>query len=362
MPYYGTGGDDTLDENSELNFIDYYGNGGRDLLLFGNKTGDPIGLWSVYIEGGTGNDVLSGNISGDELYGGRDNDIAYGNGGDDQVYGGSGDDALTGNDGFDQLSGGFGNDYLSGGNDEDSLDGGFGNDTLDGGSGGRDFIDGGQGFDLVTYESAPGAVGVDLQNSNNNFGDAQGDQFFSIEAFLGTQLADVFSGDALNNQFNASGGDDKLNGRGGNDFIFAGNGTDTVFGGDGNDNIDGEFGNDIIIGGKGNDYMTGGDGNDRFRFLAVTDSSPFAGGRDQIVDFTAGDKIDVAAIDTHANLPGDQKFKLDAGGTFAIGEIRQSEVGGDLILRFNTTGDAAPEISIIVYGVTAPLDAGDFIL
>ena len=82
---------------------------------------------------------------------------------------------------------------------------------------------------------------------------------------------------------------------------------------------------------------------------------------DQITDFAAGDKIDVAAIDAIAG-GGFNAFKLDAGGAFSAGEIRQTVSGGNLLLDFNVDGDATAEMSVVLIGQTAPLSVGDFVL
>ena len=79
----------------------------------------------LHIEGGDGNDVLTGGSKEDILDGGEGNDI---------LDGGKGNDVLDGGEGNDILDGGKGNDVLSGGGGNDELDGGKGNDVLDGGS------------------------------------------------------------------------------------------------------------------------------------------------------------------------------------------------------------------------------------
>ena len=79
----------------------------------------------LHIEGGDGNDVLTGGSKEDILDGGEGNDI---------LDGGKGNDVLSGGGGNDELDGGKGNDVLSGGGGNDELDGGKGNDVLDGGS------------------------------------------------------------------------------------------------------------------------------------------------------------------------------------------------------------------------------------
>lgn len=78
------------------------------------------------VNGGAGNDSLTGGDAGDLLNGGT---------GDDLITGGAGNDKLYGNDGKDRLTGGLGADYLNGGQDNDRLyasdDGSI--DTVEGG-------------------------------------------------------------------------------------------------------------------------------------------------------------------------------------------------------------------------------------
>jgi serralysin len=151
------------------------------------------------------------------------------------------------------------------------------------------------------------------------------------------------TGNALNNTLTASSGNDVLEGGAGKDILNGGAGTDTLQGGTGADTLD------------------GGTGADDFIFAAVDHSLP--GQMDTILGFTKGeDDIVVSAIDANTALAGDQAFALDAGGTFAAGEIRQRVSSGNLILEFNTDADSTVEMSILLKGVTSPLAVSDFIL
>jgi Ca2+-binding RTX toxin-like protein len=78
------------------------------------------------INGGGGDDTLSGLEGSDRLIGGS---------GKDRLDGGDGNDILDGGSGDDQLWGGAGNDQLSGGVGKDRITGGAGADTLTGGDG-----------------------------------------------------------------------------------------------------------------------------------------------------------------------------------------------------------------------------------
>ena len=156
------------------------------------------------------------------------NSVMFGGAGNDTLIGGAEHDELWGDDlgntqtGADSLSGADGNDILHGGK---------GDDTLEGGKG-ADFLDGGEGNDTVDYSKA----NRDLSDRHlhhpvrrayyGSGGDAEGDQFVSIERAIGTDY---------------------------NDYIRADYATYNVFleGGKGDDNLLGGFGNDLLLGGEG---------------------------------------------------------------------------------------------------------------
>ena len=99
----------------------------------------PEVVWSVEtvkakaINGGAGNDTLTGYASADTLSGGDGNDVISGRDGNDLLNAGAGDDSLAGEGGADTLNGEAGNDTLQGGAGDDILHGGSGNDILAGG-------------------------------------------------------------------------------------------------------------------------------------------------------------------------------------------------------------------------------------
>ncbi|MCC5664996.1 hypothetical protein LC653_13975 [Nostoc sp. CHAB 5784] len=101
------------------------------------------------MNGGDGNDNLSGTLGNDTLNGGSGDDLVSGSLGDDLLNGDSGDDNLPGSLGNDTLNGGLGNDNLTGSEGDDFVFGDAGNDTLDGGQG-SDVIFGGDGNDSLT--------------------------------------------------------------------------------------------------------------------------------------------------------------------------------------------------------------------
>jgi serralysin len=88
----------------------------------------PIGRLTGQVNGGPGNDSLSGGIDNVVFFGGDDDDSLRGNDGNDQLNGENGIDLLEGLAGNDTLSGGANNDVLNGGLGRDTLTGGLNND------------------------------------------------------------------------------------------------------------------------------------------------------------------------------------------------------------------------------------------
>jgi hypothetical protein len=148
-------GDDRLDTPNG----DVYGGDGADILS---------GYYGGTVKGNAGDDVLIGNRG----EGGRGDDllvVTTGSGGADddilrcfpqssalcQLDGGLGNDVLTGGIHMDQLRGRRGNDVIHGGANSDGLAGGPGDDRLVG-SAGRDILEGDSGADrLVSREDRP---------------------------------------------------------------------------------------------------------------------------------------------------------------------------------------------------------------
>ncbi len=143
----------------------------KDDIVEVNESSLVLSGYQFSVNGGLGDDILTGGSEEDEFFGDAGSDTLDGNNGPDALYGESGDDRLLGGAGHDQLSGGTGNDVLYGeaGNDtidggsfDDSINGGSGADTLRGGSGGdfinaddgeRDVIDCGLGRDRVLADA-----------------------------------------------------------------------------------------------------------------------------------------------------------------------------------------------------------------
>jgi Ca2+-binding RTX toxin-like protein len=201
----------------------------------------------------------------------------------ENVEGGSGNDTLTGSNEANVLNGNGGSDTLTGNGGTDVLNGGDGDDTAIGGAG-NDSMDGGAGTDTVDYASA-GAGGVGV-NVNLTTGQASGDGNDTLAGFenaSGSSFADSIRGDTGANVLNGRGGEDAiqggaendtvnggaggdvLNGNGGDDTVSGGNGQDTLRGGAGEDSLNGGPAADTIYGGADNDVLSGGAGPDDMR-------------------------------------------------------------------------------------------------
>lgn len=226
---------------------------GSILILANGQNGDDtitaagamLGVANLQIDGGNGNDTLTGSAGSETLRGSAGNDSLSGDDGDDTLVGGDGQDALNGDAGNDLLQGNVGNDTLDGGDGDDILEGNEDSDIMSGASG-NDSISGGLGDDVLDGKSGDdillGEVGKDI--------------------LLGGSGNDTLDGGRNQDTLRGHSGNDKLRGDHGNDSLFGGSGSDTIDGGDGEDTIDGGSGNDGIVGGNGNDQINGMAGND----------------------------------------------------------------------------------------------------
>ncbi|MCX7077556.1 MAG: M10 family metallopeptidase C-terminal domain-containing protein [Methylococcales bacterium] len=158
----------------------------------------------------------------------------------------------------------------------------------------------------------------------------------------------------------ATAGNDALTGTANKDKLLGLAGNDTLDGALGDDILDGGVGNDVLIGGAGRDKLTGGAGADTFKFASANESTFW--NMDTITDFkrAQGDKIDLSAIDSNANVAGDQGFKLvSAFSADATGQLYFD--AKTHILYGSIDADSAPEFAITLNGVNTLLPA-DFVL
>ncbi len=147
--------------------------------------------------GGAGEDEIEGGHGGDVIDGGADNDVLDGGPGGDTIFGGTGDDTLSAGNShsFDFLNGGAGNDVLTG-NSFDVLDGGIGDDYLE--------IHGKNQSDESTPDAAPGVVYRDAELIGGEGNDTlvvdidrlqddSGEAFLATSTLTGGAGEDVFA-------------------------------------------------------------------------------------------------------------------------------------------------------------------------
>ncbi|WP_225771218.1 CHRD domain-containing protein [Inquilinus sp. Marseille-Q2685] len=235
-------------------------------------------------------------------------------------------DSFVGTGAADVIDAFGGDDKLRGGGGADSLTGGAGNDLLVGGAG-ADTLAGGAGIDTAYYTGSAAGVMVDLGAGAASGGHATGDSLGGVEQLFGSGFADQLTGNAGANGLWGDGGDDRL------------------------------------AGGAGADTLKGGAGADTFAYASTADSTVAAAGRDTINDFTAGDRIDLSAIDANGAGAGNTAFTFGTGGfTGVAGQLRVVALpDGYQGVYLDTNGDRNPD-SIIVVLSDHTLAAGDFVL
>jgi Ca2+-binding RTX toxin-like protein len=223
----GTDHNDVLTGSATSNHID--GLEGNDLI--------DGGLGADVLDGGLGTDAVSyadrtanlsvrlDGLANDGQAGEADNLLQVEN-----VTGGSGNDVLVGDLFRNVLSGGPGNDSIAGLGQDDVLAGGPG----------RDILDAGQGTDTVTYVDHAGPVTASLDGIANDGQAGEGDNVLNAENIIGGSGNDTLTGNAGPNILRGLAGNDRLFGLAGNDTLIGSEGTDTAAGGTGTDTCQAE--------------------------------------------------------------------------------------------------------------------------
>lgn len=260
------------------------GLGGGDIVFNVNLT--ATGANSLKLVGAVGNDNIAvGNNAGtDEVNlnaGSGTADINLTGATSIQFNGGSGNDIFTGQGGAGTgaatvaaitVIGGPGNDTITGGNGTETIDPGLGTDTVTGGAGddtiissaGGDHIDGGGASTVNTYDATfeSAAVTVNLSTSpGTTSGSSIGNgTIVNVSRVRGSTFADTITGSANADTITGYLGNDILSGLGGNDSINGGGGNDVINGGTGSNTLNGYTGNDTFVQGGGTDVINGGSG------------------------------------------------------------------------------------------------------
>ena len=188
--------------------------------------------------------TIVGTGGNDHIDGTRHADVIDGLGGSDVINGMRGDDTICGNYGADDLRGNAGNDRVYGGLDAvtfdgaqstvrtgDTLRGGSGNDVIVPGFDSRDgWIPPGDNVDvddLVTYDTAPGPVRVNLDTQVAT-GDGTDRVVVNGRVRLYTTMwADTVVGSAHGDEIQLFAGADRVSDGAGDDTLLGGPGTDT---------------------------------------------------------------------------------------------------------------------------------------
>lgn len=325
----------------------------------------------------------SGTADADILIGGGFGDTLRGFGGDDQLYGGGGDDFILPGSGNDVIFGGDGTDTISfvdavqglsvdmieaqalSGSDTNTWSGvehitgsiwadyvvtdasnnrirSLGDYDWIVGSDGFDFIDGGDGRDMLSYVNAEGPVEVDLGTGRGMDGQAAGDRFVNIERLTGSVYSDRFFG---------SNGADDFRGLGGNDwFVGSDGGRDRYDGGTGRDTVAyslaqegvlasltaGLFGQgqaaldlytsiENLTGSSFDDVLVGDEGRNTLRGLYGEDTLQGQGGNDRLLGGASDDLLDGGAgWDVAVYLSSSSSYRINSNGP----DVQVSALGG----------------------------------
>ncbi len=387
---FGGGGDDTL--IAWQNYLDapYYPdvlpyddeqyNDFVVALAHGDATIEQANEQNL-LDGGDGNDVLSGASYDDRLLGGAGNDIIHAGAGCDTIAGGADNDFVYG-DSFSAMAsnGAYTRDFIAPDRLPEAGDysrayfyraGADMDDLFDPDTAYNDVIDGGAGSDYlygeIGHDRIAGGAGDDWV-----FGDRPYSAGHFVTSYKGFQ--------PLSSRYH---GDDVLDGGSGHDRLVGGGGADSLVGGDGNDAMygdvglgvhdfkpdqaipgdpatairasdDGWWGNDTLLGGAGNDTLVGegaddlldgGDGSDLLwgdwtgsQGDAVIDSGAHMGkdtlygrgGNDQLVGGGNDDQLfggsgndvlvgDSVDADGKRTGSGDDRLYGDSGDDFLYG-------------------------------------------
>jgi Ca2+-binding RTX toxin-like protein len=328
------------------------GDGGADLI---NASSVIAGAHELQIDGGDGNDRITGSVNGDFVIGGDGGDHVRGGGGDDVALLGSGAD-------FYAWKSGDGNDIIEGqdGADRLELNGASADESFDvAANGGRVRIAGsidailldindveslslraGAGIDSLSIGDL---TGTDIQNIDIDLIEKRGAGSADTVTVVGTGAADVII-------LSVSNGIVSVGGLPATTAIRNANAQDrlVVNGGIGADLIDASILPAVKMqldfrGSDGNDVLLGSDGVDRFIWNPGDDNDTIngGGGGKDLLDFSGsaasemvnilanGQQLnllrDIAAVQITTNLV--ERVQFHAGGgsdTLAIGDLSAS--------------------------------------
>ena len=348
----GDGGSDAIDGDLGTDTVDYSSLSAPVTVVLAPATGLVPGsstgaagsdslLGIENVEGGGGDDVLTGELGSNVLTGHGGNDTLAGLDGNDTLDGRAGLDTLdysaagsgvtvnlataaaqvtlgagsdtiasaenvTGSAFADTLTGTSIANTLAGGGDDDTLTGGLGADTLTGG----------QGIDTADYSAAGLGVNVDLSRTRpQSTGGAGTDSLSGVENLTGGAGRDTLRGNTNSNILSGGAGNDTLAGRGGRDLLDGGAGVDVVDYSSARrrvivnlttgfasvsgrrdtlvalESATGGRGSDLLIGDGAANLLRGGAGSDILQGLAGDDTMSGDAGRDRLAGQAGNDRL-----------------------------------------------------------------------
>ena len=339
----GNEGDDTFDEGAAANGDDVFnGDAGSDVVDYGGRSANLTVTMATGADDGDGGageaDDVTSTVEG--------------------VNGGSGDDGITGSASADIIRGGAGDDTIADGAGDDEVYGDAGNDTFLSGtsSNGADVFNGGTGDDVVNYGSRTNDLVIDIDNSADDGEASENDNLKTdIENVVGGDGDDTITGSAFDNVLTGGDGDDVLNGGAGDDTFYedtADSGSDTFNGGAGTDAVnyssrtgdllvtmdgvaadDGESGegddvkgdveellcgsgDDDITGNDADNYLQGGAGDDTLSGGAGNDVLDGGDDDDDLYGDAGDDLLDGGADSNSLDCgAGQGDIAMESGGT-----------------------------------------------
>jgi len=141
-------------------------------------------------------------------------------------------------------------------------------------------------------------------------------------------------------------GNDTVRGSAAWDTLYALAGNDLLSGGSGRDILSGGDGNDVLEGGAGRDSLHGGTGADVFKYTRFDDA-----GGDKIIDFSAGDTIDFAAI-VGVSFIGNAQFTGVAGEVryYSLIYADNMNYSNSSFIAVDSDGDAEEDVVLELVG------------
>ena len=370
----GDAGNDTVysASNASNNFMN---------LGAGNDSIYAAGETSSTVDGGAGNDQITGVYKTSSLVGGAGNDTIDGTFTSSSIDGGAGNDQIIGVYSSSSLAGGAGNDIVSltGNGAGNTIDGGKGNDKIyveDSSDvkiyqyaygDGKDTVFGAKSTDTLkitngNYTTALNkdgdlVVNLGMNASFNGSMTFKGIDTINIDgvhlttnkakntSFNGTNDQDWLYSSGANVTINGYGGDDSIGNYGAKSLIYAGEGNDTIYnkassvtadGGLGNDTIFGTFTKSSIAGDVGNDFVSliGGSantvnlgkGNDTIYLDSKTKTNTiqyaYGDGNDIIYGYQTTDTINITS-----------------GAYYKVDSLPSTSGGGDVVIHISPKAD-----------------------